>query len=429
MEIARRFPNDPRRFNQVLLSLVFVGLLIRVTAVLILDDYRDPLSAEYGIVARNLVAGKGFVGGGWLGPETPTALNTPVYPIFLAAWLRVGGPLAFLGVELSQALLSALLIYLVGQIARTLSDSSTGLVAGIFVTGYPPLIYFCKQISPAIFTTFFTMSSFYALLLFFRNPTWKRIIACGLVFGLSLLVEPILLMALPGAALIAWIWTYTGDKKSVVRKLAVGGAIGILVILPWTTRNYLVFQRVVLLKTSFGLNLWLGNNPSATGFLYTSAGEPMQETLSASTRDYLSTLNEAQRYEVLRRQAWEWIQLHPKRFLHLTIRRIGYLWLISPTYRVTEQNIAEPRAFYVVRAMIQAALLLFALAGGILAFPRKRSLVLMILWWVVVFSAPYVISVAGNTRYRLPVEPMLLILAAFCFASVLRLKGVTDHPG
>ena len=417
MDTVSRLTKDPRRFHQALWSLVLVGLAIRVAAVLLLDDYRHPLTAEYGIVAENLAVGKGFVGGGWLGPEAPTALNAPVYPLFLAAWLRLGGPLPFLGAQLSQALLSALLIYLVGRIALLLSDASTGLVAGLLTAGYPPLVYFCKQISPAILTTFFTIGSLFALLLFFSKPTWKRTIICGSVLGFSLLVEPILLFAIPGSALIAWIWYYTGDKRAVVAKLAVAAAISLVVILPWTARNYLAFQKVVLLKTSFGLNFWLGNNPSATGFLYTATGEPMQDTLPPSMRDHLSTLNEAERYAALEREAWEWIRSHPGQFLNLTIRRIGYLWLVSPTYQVTEQNIAEPRAFYVARAVIQAALLLFSLAGGILAYWRNRSLLIMTLWWVVIFSAPYAISVAGNTRYRLPVEPILLILASFCLTT------------
>jgi hypothetical protein len=175
--------SDSHRFTQTLWLLTIIGLIIRVAAVLALNDYHDPLTAEYGIVAKNIVAGKGFVGGGWLGPEMPTALNTPVYPLFLAAWLWVGVPLPFLGVELCQALLSALLIYLTGRIASHWIDATTGLLSGLMVTFYPPLIYFCKQISPAIFTTFFTIFSVFVLLHFFQRPIWRRAIFLGVIWG------------------------------------------------------------------------------------------------------------------------------------------------------------------------------------------------------------------------------------------------------
>jgi 4-amino-4-deoxy-L-arabinose transferase-like glycosyltransferase len=416
-----RLIDNPQLLRKTLWSLVFLGLVLRVSAVFVLNDYRNPLTVEYGIVARNLVAGKGFVGAGWLGPEAPTALNTPTYPVLLAVWLWLGGPLPFLGVELFQALLSALLVYLVGRIALYLSgDPLTSLLTAIFVASYPPLVYFCKQISPAIVSTFFTMLSFYLLLRFFEKPTCKYSVMCGLVFGISLLTEAILVLAIPGAALIAWLWWYKGDRRAVIGKLLVSVVICVLIVLPWTVRNYLVFQRVVPLKTSFGLNLWLGNNPNATGFLYTSTGTQMQDTLSVSMRHYLSTLNEAVRYEVLAREARAWIRSHPKQFLVLTIKRIGYLWWISPTYQMTTQNIVEPRYFYEARAVIQLALLLFGLGGSILASWKNRRLLTMSIWWCVAFTIPYAVSVSGNTRYRLPVEPVLIMLASFCFAVVGR---------
>lgn len=409
--------NNPKWLNQALWLLTFVGLLLRVIAVLVLNDYRNPLTAEYGVVAANLVAGKGFVGGGWLGPEMPTALNTPLYPLFLAGWLWIGGPLPFLGVEISQAILSALLIYLFGKIGAQIVEPATGLLSGLLLTFYPPLIYFCKQVSPAVFTTFFTGLSFYCLVLFFSSPTWKRAMIAGFVWGISLLVEPILLLAVPGTALIAWVWR--SKRIELLPKLVIGALLGFLVILPWTIRNYLVFHRLVLLKTSFGLNLWLGNNPNATGFLYTASGEPMQNTLPPDMLAYLESLNEAERYAVLQREAWEWIQSNPAQFLRLTLKRIGYLWLMSPTYKVTTQNIVEPRYFYVIRNVIQIALLILAFMGGIIVYRRNQAFLWISLWWITAFTVPYAVSVAGNTRYRLPVEPILVILSGTFFREVL----------
>lgn len=413
------FANNPQKLTRALWLLTLVGLAIRVIAVIILNDYRDPLTAEYGIVARNLVEGKGFVGGGWLGPEMPTALNTPVYPLFLAAWLWLGGPLPFLGVELCQALLSALVIYFTGKIASHLVDSVTGLFSALLITFYPPLIYFCKQISPAIFTTFFASLSFYSLLPFLKKPTWNKAIISGLIWGISLLVEPVLLLALPGAMLLIWKWWYASDKQRVLQGLIVSILCCSLMVLPWAVRNYIVFHRVILFKTSFGLNLWLGNNPHATGFLYTASGEPMQDTIPPSELEYLASLNEAERYAVLERKAWTWIKSNPLQFLLLTLRRIAYFWVMSPTHLVTSQNIVEPKYFYTARLATQAGLLASALVGSVLAYRRNRKFLIVSLWWLLAFMAPYAISVAGNTRYRLPVEPVLIMLSALFFCKAI----------
>jgi 4-amino-4-deoxy-L-arabinose transferase-like glycosyltransferase len=408
------------RFYRILLVLVGLGLLVRVAAVLVLGDYRQPLTAEYGIVAQNLAEGRGFVGGGWLGPEAPTALNVPVYPLFVAGWLKIGVPLPFLGVELAQALLSALLIYVVAEIALRLSDRLTALLAGGFVALYPPLIYFCKQISPAIVATFLASVSFCLLLALRERPTWARAIASGAVFGLALLAEPILLYALPGVALIELAQSHAFPRQVLGTKLLAAGAVGAMVLLPWMIRNYAVLRQPFLLKTSFGLNLWMGNNPNATGIPYTLEGRPMQETLSLETRTYLATLNEAERYSALAKKAWAWIKANPQKFLTLTAKRVEYLWWMSPTYQITTENITEPQFFYAARAWIQAVVLALGLVGGGVAAVRNRRLLVLCLWWLLAFTVPYAISIAGNTRYRLPAESMILILIAFGLAEGIR---------
>lgn len=407
------------RFDCLLWLLTLIGLLIRVAVVFVLNDYRAPITAEYGIVAHNLVAGKGFTGGGWLGPEQPTALNTPLYPLLLAFWLWIGVPLPFLAVELVQAALSALIVYLIGKVAAQIFNHVVGTVSAIGITVYPPLIYFCKQVSPAILTAFWVALVFYVVVFFFAQPTGGRAALLGAVWGIGLLAEPILLAAVPGVILLYWFRQAPSERWHSVWPLAGALLLAALIVLPWTVRNYVVFHRFVPLKTSFGLNFWMGNNPNATGFLYTMAGEPMPHTLPPERVAYLASLNEAERYAVLQREAWQWVIAHPDRFLELTIKRIGYLWLISPTFQITSENIVEPSYFYLLRYAIQIPLLILALIGLIIAYRHYRAALLICLWWLVAFTMPYAISVAGNTRYRLPVEPVLVMLAAVACAAAL----------
>jgi hypothetical protein len=66
---------------------------------------------------------------------------------------------------------------------------------------------------------------------------------------------------------------------------------------------------------------------------------------------------------------------------------------------------------------MQAPVLLLGLLGAMLAWRgRQRTLLLVALWWVVVFTLPYAVAVAGNTRFRLPAEPAILVLGAYGLA-------------
>jgi 4-amino-4-deoxy-L-arabinose transferase-like glycosyltransferase len=399
-------------YSKLLLILVCLGAILRILAILMLNDYTNPLTVEYGAVAKNIAVGKGFVGGGWLGPEGPTALNTPIYPLFLAMWLSTGSSIPYLWVEMSQALLSALIIYFTAEIARLWSSRLIGIVTAFGLVFYPPLIYFCKQISPAIFCTFFTIVTIYVFMRLSQQPTLKHALITGFVSGFALLTEPILLVGIPGMALIVLSRTSKVIRKRLLSMFLLSGLICSLILAPWIVRNYRVFDKIIPLKASFGLNLWMGNNPNATGYLYTTDGIPMQDTLSTKMKIHLSEFDEVARYNILRNMALEWIFKHPKKFLGLTIKRIGYLWWISPTYRITTANIAETQIFYIMRGLIQGATLLLSGLGSIVALRNNRPLLLYVFWWILAFTAPYAVSVAGNTRYRLPVEPLTVILIA-----------------
>jgi 4-amino-4-deoxy-L-arabinose transferase-like glycosyltransferase len=399
-------------YSKLLLIFVCIGAILRILAILILNDYTQPLTVEYGAVARNLATGRGFIGGGWLGPEGPTALNTPIYPLFLAMWLSTGLSMPYLWVQISQALLSALIIYFTAEIARLRSSRLVGIVTAFGLVFYPPLIYFCKQISPAIFCTFFTVLTIYAVMMLSPKPTMKRGLIMGVVSGFALLTEPILLVGIPGMTLVVLSQTSKASRKRLLSMILLSGLICSLILAPWIVRNYRVFDKVIPLKTSFGLNLWMGNNPNATGYLYTTDGIPMQDTLSTKMKTHLSEFDEATRYNILRNMALEWIFKHPKEFLGLTIKRIGYLWWISPTYRITTANITESQIFYIMRGFIQGLTLLLGGLGSIVALRHNKPLLLHVCWWILAFTAPYAVSVAGNTRYRLPAEPLIVILIA-----------------
>src|SRR5262249_55511254 len=53
----------------------------------------------------------------------------------------------------------------------------------------------------------------------------------------------------------------------------------LLVVLPWTIRNALVFQHFIFVSTNGGINLLIGNNPHATGAYI------WNEEVSAPVRD------------------------------------------------------------------------------------------------------------------------------------------------
>ena len=61
-------------------------------------------------------------------------------------------------------------------------------------------------------------------------------------------------------------WSGKRDKESApwVKHVAAALLVFAIGLVPWTIRNYRVFGKFIVLRSNFGLELWLGNNPDVT---------------------------------------------------------------------------------------------------------------------------------------------------------------------
>lgn len=193
--------------------------------------------------------------------------SSPVYPYFIALVLRLsGGSLVALGVV--QALVGAGNCVLVYLLAKRLGGRAAAALAGLAAAFYGLLAFFDGDLLMIFLTLFFVDL---ALLLLVRARGSGRLrwpLAAGVSLGLAALDKTNLLLFAPVAA-----WWLAGDYSLSWREwrwkppllLAAGVS---LVVLPVTTRNYLVAHDLVLVSSNAGVNLFIGNNPDARGFFH-----------------------------------------------------------------------------------------------------------------------------------------------------------------
>src|SRR5205823_6068560 len=93
------------------------------------------------------------------------------------------------------------------------------------------------------------------------SASWKDIVRGGMCTGILMTFRG----ETPALTLLyATILLFRGGLKSVKQAL-VFIVIAFVCLAPWTVRNYRVFGRIVPVCESGGINLWIGNNPAATG--------------------------------------------------------------------------------------------------------------------------------------------------------------------
>jgi hypothetical protein len=94
-----------------------------------------------------------------------------------------------------------------------------------------------------------------------RAPGPWRMLATGVLLGMVGMVRPTSFVVAP-VLLILW---WPAGLTTVVRRAALVGGAALLVVVPWTVRNAVRMDSVVLISTNMGDNLCMGHHPGATG--------------------------------------------------------------------------------------------------------------------------------------------------------------------
>lgn len=207
-------------------AVILVTLLALATHLAYFAADRDALAGdarEYAAAADNLLHGRGFTIDG-----VPETRRTPGYPLFLAAWMRIGlGLQAVIFVQHMMAVAMASALFLLTR--RMTGDARIALLAAILVAIDLPTIAHADEI--------LTETLFTSILLAVFALSWRigegrgNGLAAGLLLGISALVRPIsVAFFVPLALYFAW----TGRRKMI--PIFVAAAL----VLPslWVARNY-----------------------------------------------------------------------------------------------------------------------------------------------------------------------------------------------
>jgi hypothetical protein len=240
----------------------------------------------------------------------------------------------------------------------------------------------------------------------------------GAVYGALLFTNPAPVTLAPGA-LLAIALARRGRGGFALRALAFA-VPAVLVCLPWMVRNSLVIASFSL-RPNYGVEMRLGNNPTATGRPIPMQYHPshVQEEL-----DLYRKLGETAYAANCRQRALDWIGAHPGAFAALTLKRVQFFWLGDlPTNDTRRETGLEARADW--KAWIK--FLAFGLAGAgalaaLFALDVGRPERVFLTLALVCYGAPYFVTHVSE-RYRFPIDPLVVLLDAWLVLRLARAKG------
>jgi hypothetical protein len=324
----------------------------------------------------------------------PSAFVPPLYPMFLAAILKLTGSpqgMAILALCLT-IFANALIALLLPRLSNVLfNDWRPGAFAAVLwiasMRMLPQWDMSCTIAGQLIFC-----------LLAARGASAA---GCGVVAGLLLLLNPsTLFVTLPWMAYLLY------QRRVTLRSAAVVAITMGLCVTPWIARNYAVWHAVVL-RNSFGTTLYSSNNDCAESSLWkegrSGCFQATHPVANAAEIAVMQRLGEY-RYDRLRQaDAMRWIRLHPARFLRLTAARMVEFWFPEPAI--------DPHTAYV---MWLATILSIP---GMVLLVRRRATAALYIGAVWLLYPPLYYVMLSMDRYRYPILWTSLLPAGYFLAA------------
>ncbi len=371
---------------------------------------------EYLAYAINIAAGHGFtrvLPGAFEGPSVNEFSRAPLYPAFLSMALRLSPardstlpasvPPA---VQVVQSLVGACGVWLAWRLGARLGGRTAGQVAAWLMALWPSQVwmsaYALSEVLYAPLVLGATLALGAALDWHGRVPADARrktsLVVAGLCLGFAALTRSAAFSFLVVGCALTW-WRLSFAHAAALALAA------LLVVAPWTWRNWDAHNRFIPVAADAGVNLWIGNHPLATGEGDLATNTPLKQAYRARIAVHPGSGPE-ELDRVFAREAAGWLAESPGRLAVLGARKAFYAVVpIGPSYR------AHSRAYILASVVPYAIALPLAVAAtlGWQAFSRPPVALLALVasaWLLMLVFFPH-------ERYRLPViDPALVVLTS-----------------
>ncbi len=389
-----------------------LGVLVLALVLRLLHAWQmasSPLYDEPAVDGMTYVAhARELAAGDWLGRDRPVFWQPPLYPYVLGL-VKLAFPDSFYhAVRWMQALWGALACALTCVLGARLFSPRVGLAAGLAAALCGPLIYFDGEILPASLATVLGLSGLLLLLGALRRGAPASFIPAGLVYGLAALAVPTVLgFCLLAAAWIAW----KGPSLLGAGLFLLGIAAAVL---PVTLRNYAIGGEPVLISYNSGVNFHIGNSADHERLVRIRPGWEWDDLVAGPVEAGIELRSERSAW--FWKQAMEYMRDEPLDYLALQARK--GLRLLNGHEEGRNQGIYYWRHHSgVLAATLWKRVVAFpfgvvaplAVLGLVLAVHR-RGLDPAALF--VLAYAAAVVAFFPTSRYRAPMLPVLLVLAA-----------------
>jgi 4-amino-4-deoxy-L-arabinose transferase-like glycosyltransferase len=418
-----------KRYIAALILIVALGLRVAVVQHYSYTPLNDGLS--YMQLASEIAHSGDYSSSdrGAGGSRGPTAYFPPGYPYFLAAVDVVDGHKSATGpsvkpARIAQALLGTAVVGLVGLVALELFGQTVALIALGLAAVFPPLVELSSVLVAETLLTFFELLAVWSVLRARRSDhAWRWAVAAGLATGLAALTHQNgILLLIP---LVVGLWglrsrravpasTSGASFRARAATPAILVAAALVTIAPWMIRNQVVMHQFVPISDESGITLAGTYNPTSAADHRIPWGWRYYKAISADRGLYRGahTLSEPALSSRLESRVLDYVGDHPLSPIEVAFHNTLRLFELEGSFpwRASAGSIGVNTGL--ARIGVLTFWLVCALAVGGL-FTRAARGAPRWIWGVPVLFALSIVFVNVETpRFREPIDPFLILLAA-----------------
>jgi len=460
---ANRFEMVVRRWwaiDKKMMAVFFLALAIRLGLFVAIAPWKDNVWQEriafsdaggYHQIAINLLEHRVYSVYPLSSSGVPIAhrdpiLRTPLYPFFVAGIYAISGYRVYM-VLLLQIMIGALSCLIIYKIGTLLFDKKVGLLAGcLLAVDFVSLLYANMLMTETMFTFLFLVS-IYFVVRFLKRSSIKYLVWGGLLMGLATLCRPVSLY-FPVFLVVFFIFSSFVKGTPPVSRIT-NGLVFVLIFLltlsPWLIRNYKMsgFPHI----SSMGRTLLVEN---AVFLEQARSGRSFKEIQGEFSKELENlvkgkNLSEIEEVRIAQQLGLEKIMKHP--VLYARVHLAGTLpTLVEPGSSELWRLLGrEPRGVhilsrfltgglqgvivavrssksfsqicYIVGTMIFLVVIYLGLIVGLIELLLKRKYSVVILLLAILGYFLLAVGPLGNMRYRVPIMPYTMLLAAYGFTT------------
>jgi hypothetical protein len=296
-------------------------------------------------------------------------------------------------------------------------------------------VSFFANITATALATCVGLGCVLAAVRYFESPTRRRIVVLGLVTGFTVLSSPATVY-FADALVVALVLYHRSVLSTGIARGAAFLLAAALVVLPWTIRNYETFGTFVLVRTGGGEIAYTSTVATAATFMpgvahspipvpWTSAGPVSAIAEQLEDRDKRISLIrfEFDAFEATPPPGYDAMNEAQRDALHF---KYAKEFVVAHPFVTARMAIAKLQALATLFGIYGVALLALAVAGAALTIkdPRSWALTLMVGATCLLF----LLAIPYFPRYRAPIEPEIVVLAAIALRTLDRWLTERHRP-